>query len=100
MSKMIPQVSKPIPTNNNRDPEKRNITHGELFDTILSGKIRELKNMKYKCCKCKTIFDEDMAETQSEYMGEFWGSPAYESYLVCPNCRTEEIEEYKEGEND
>ena len=97
------KVSKTAPiqgVNNNRKPYIRKITHGELFDTILSGKIRELKNMKYKCCKCKTIFDEDMAKTQSEYMGEFWGSPAYESYLVCPNCRTEEIEEYKEEEND
>lgn len=43
VSKMIPQVSKPIPTNNNRDPEKRNITHGEIFNNILQGEIRKLR---------------------------------------------------------
>lgn len=43
VSKMIPQVSKPIPTKNNRDPEKRNITHGEIFNNILQGEIRKLR---------------------------------------------------------
>ena len=30
--------------------------------------------------------------------GEFWGAPAYKEYLVCPDCRSDEIEEYHESE--
>lgn len=41
--KVIPQVSKTIAPNNNRDPEKRKISHGDIFNNILQGEIRKLR---------------------------------------------------------
>lgn len=44
------------------------------------------------------------AATRSERIGEFWGAPAYTEYLVCPDCHSDEIEEYipneEEGEEE
>lgn len=49
--------------------------------------------MRYKCCDCDAIFDEEAAGTYSESRGEFWGSPCYESLICCPECRSKDIEE-------
>lgn len=54
---------------------------------------------KYKC-ECGEIFDEDEAETVREYVGEFWGQPSYNNYMVCPNCGSEYFEEYKESDDE
>lgn len=56
--------------------------------------------MRYKCYDCDEIFDEDDAGSRSECVGEFWGSPAYESYMVCPNCGSDDLEEYVGNEED
>lgn len=56
--------------------------------------------MIYKCGDCGRVFSEDQAETRSECVGEFWGAPAYKEYLVCPDCRSDEIEEYHESEDE
>ena len=54
--------------------------------------------MRYKCYDCDEVFDEDDAGSRSECVGEFWGAPAYESYMTCPNCGSDDIEEYEETE--
>ena len=54
--------------------------------------------MRYKCCNCDCVFDEQDAGERSECVGEFWGSPAYQTYMVCPECDSEEIDEYTEDE--
>ena len=56
--------------------------------------------MRYKCNNCGETFDEDDAEERRDCVGEFWGSPAYDSVMVCPECGSDEIEETDEGEND
>lgn len=60
--------------------------------------------MKYRCYNCGKIFDESDAGVESECVGEFWGSPAYNNYNVCPACNSEDIDEYtgeeEEGEED
>lgn len=53
--------------------------------------------MKYKCCNCGNIFDEDEIKCISDYRGEFWGFPAYEDVEVSPCCN-EDFEEYEEEE--
>lgn len=53
-----------------------------------------------KCCDCGCVFDEDDADKRSECVGEFWGSPAYDSYLVCPDCGSDDIEDYEEEESE
>lgn len=55
--------------------------------------------MRYKCYNCGETFDEDDAEERRECVGEFWGSPAYDSVMICPECGSDEIEETDEGEN-
>lgn len=55
---------------------------------------------KLKCYECGAIFDEDDAETRRECVGEFWGSPAYESYSICPVCHSDDLEEYEESEEE
>lgn len=57
----------------------------------------------YKCVNCEEIFDEDDAGTYSEMVGEFWGDPAYETFICCPHCRSdflEEIDDEKEEEEE
>ena len=60
--------------------------------------------MIYICEDCKRVFTSEQAATRSERIGEFWGAPAYTEYLVCPDCHSDEIEEYtsneEEGENE
>ena len=45
----------------------------------------------YHCEECKAEFDEPKAVR--EYMGEFWGTPAYDTFYYCPICGSEAIEE-------
>ena len=56
--------------------------------------------MMYRCCNCDEVFDEDEFETSHECVGEFWGSPAYQDYDVCPYCGSYDFEEYEEEEED
>lgn len=42
--------------------------------------------MKYKCCECGEVFDEDEVQTWDEYRGECFGFPAYETLAGCPQC--------------
>lgn len=59
--------------------------------------------MIYKCENCGRVFTDEQAETRSEYVGEFWGAPAYQEIRVCPDCRSEEIDAYTdkgEGEEE
>lgn len=49
---------------------------------------------KMKCSDCGHVFAEEDAETTQEYVGEFWGAPAYQTISICPNCRSEDIDEF------
>lgn len=55
---------------------------------------------KLKCYDCGNIFDEEDADTVSENVGEFWGSPAYMNYNACPKCRSTDLDEYEEEGED
>lgn len=55
---------------------------------------------KLKCYDCGEIFDEENADTVSENVGEFWGAPAYMNYNACPRCRSTDLEEYYENEDE
>ena len=52
----------------------------------------------YRCNDCGKEFDE--AGSYEEYMGEFWGAPAYETFYICPYCKSDDFEEVKEMESD
>ena len=60
--------------------------------------------MIYKCDNCGLVFPENKVETRRELVGEFWGAPAYQEIRVCPDCHSDEIEEYipneEEGDNE
>lgn len=46
--------------------------------------------MKYfKCEDCGERFE--VPDTMQDYVGEFWGSPAYETIAICPYCHSDEI---------
>lgn len=45
----------------------------------------------YKCNECDAVFDEP--DTYRECVGEFWGTPAYEEFDICPVCKSDDIEE-------
>lgn len=47
----------------------------------------------YKCNECGHIFEDGEFYTKSEYMGECWGTPAYDTFLYCPSCGGDEWEE-------
>ena len=48
-----------------------------------------------KCYECGHIFKEEDAGTRSENVGEFWGAPAYMDFNVCPECDSDEIDEFE-----
>ena len=48
----------------------------------------------YKCNDCGFEFDE--AESYEERVGEFWGQPAYETFYICPRCKSDDFEEIRE----
>lgn len=50
-----------------------------------------------RCYDCGCVFDEEEADEKRECVGEFWGTPAYESYMVCPKCKSDDIEEVEDG---
>ena len=47
------------------------------------------------CGECGKRFDEDDIETYEECVGEYWGQPAYETFGICPYCKSDCIEEEK-----
>ena len=50
---------------------------------------------KYRCCNCGAVFNKEDAEGKREYVGEFWGTPAYDTIDVCPECDSEELEDFE-----
>lgn len=50
----------------------------------------------FKCCNCGCIFTENDAGTYQECVGEFWGAPAYETFMCCPECKSDEFDDYEE----
>lgn len=55
---------------------------------------------KLKCYDCGAIFPEEDAGTYQEYVGEFWGTPAYQTYNCCPECNSEDVGTYEGGEEE
>ena len=55
---------------------------------------------KLRCYDCGEVFEEEDADSRSECVGEFWGSPAYDTIPICPFCHSDELEEYDEKEDD
>lgn len=53
-----------------------------------------------KCNDCGARFEDYEVRTRSEYVSEFWGSPAYAEISVCPSCGSDEIEETEEDEGE
>lgn len=51
-------------------------------------------------CSCGCIFTDDEAGTYQECVGEFWGAPAYETFMCCPSCGGDEFDEYYEEEEE
>lgn len=55
---------------------------------------------RYKCESCGREFDGDEMATVQEHVGDFWGAPAYESWGACPDCKSTDIYELEEDEED
>lgn len=45
-----------------------------------------------KCCNCGKTFEEEDLVSKLQYMGECWGTPAYESIGCCPYCDDDDLE--------
>lgn len=55
-----------------------------------------------KCRDCGETFQNPEVYSYQECMGEFWGSPAYETfYLIrCPFCGSENLEDNDDIQSD
>lgn len=40
----------------------------------------------YKCNDCGHVFEDGEFAVKSEYMGECFGFPTYDTFLYCPSC--------------
>ena len=47
----------------------------------------------YICKDCESTFDKP--DTYRENVGEYWGTPAYQTFGCCPYCKSGEYEEMK-----
>lgn len=47
----------------------------------------------FKCYTCGEVFENCDADSRTENVGEFWGTPAYETYPVCPYCGSDELDD-------
>ena len=56
--------------------------------------------MKYCCSECGEVFDEEEAKVVHDHVGDFWGVPAYEDLIECPNCGSDYVDEYDEFAED
>ena len=52
----------------------------------------------FKCDNCGETFDEPLEV--EECVGEFWGSPAFELWRVCPYCKDNDFHEIEEDEEE
>ena len=55
---------------------------------------------KFRCSCCENVFDQDECGVSSQYIGEAWGVPQYESWYTCPYCNSTDIEEAEDEEED
>lgn len=53
---------------------------------------------KMICLDCGNVFNADEVERVQDYRGECWGRPAYEEELICPHCKSSDIEDAEECE--
>jgi hypothetical protein len=51
----------------------------------------------FECMDCGALFTEP--DTYRECVGEFWGTPAYESFPCCPHCKSDDFEEVEDNED-
>ena len=56
----------------------------QIFEVSLAD-VDMLRGKCY-CDHCDSLFDEDEADSEESYAGECWGTPAYETFSVCPCC--------------
>lgn len=50
---------------------------------------------KYRCTDCGAVFNRDEADSRHECWGEFWGAPAYNDIPICPECRSDDLEDFE-----
>lgn len=50
---------------------------------------------KYRCNRCGAVFDKSDAGYGQEYVGDFWGAPAYEKVDVCPECDSDDLDDFE-----
>ena len=55
---------------------------------------------KYKCDDCGATFDHDELIRKEACIGEFWGSPAYETEYFCPNCQSQDFHDLEDDDEE
>lgn len=48
-----------------------------------------------RCCTCNAVCNDDELGYRKEYVGEFWGSPSYHTVDICPECGSDELEDFE-----
>lgn len=60
--------------------------------------MRDLDSLEvckmFRCNDCDAVFTEP--DTYRELIGEYWGTPAYETFGCCPECGSDDYEEVDE----
>lgn len=53
-----------------------------------------------KCLDCDWTGDPLELKRSEEYRGEFWGMPAYETVYCCPECGSDNIDDFTEDDEE
>lgn len=72
--------------------DEETVMRSDVYKSLISWLCNSLPNGKCIECRMAEIDDDlcelcgEQLEQRTEYRGEFWGSPSYETIWVCPNC--------------
>lgn len=55
--------------------------------------MEEKRKTFYRCLDCGAIFNGLELKEYDEVIGDFWGAPAFDSFMLCPYCDSENINE-------
>ena len=70
----------------------------EEFYADEAAAAEERRKTMYRCLTCGAAFTGEDAKEYDEVIGDFWGTPALDTFRLCPHCDNEDVVKMRGGE--
>ena len=70
----------------------------EEFYADEAAAAEEQRKTMYRCLTCGAAFTGEDAKEYDEVIGDFWGTPALDTFRLCPRCGNEDVVKMQGGE--